>query len=231
MAKDLRSLLPADMTPIINIAQYATDPWMEAKAIEVHSELEGISSTSESEPVKREAALNRIRQVNAPIVIYTDGSAHGGTRMDGAAMVAMDGDLEMTNVLHTIERKGALYTCSYEEEIEAMKMTAKWITENCERDDNILICTDCQSQCMALRSYNKETDAIRKTLKHHEGKIIIQWIPGHSNIPGNDLANIAAKNATGLMEQGWAISLHSACMQIRSTFTDKTTGKGGVQCL
>ena len=136
-------------------------------------------------------------------------------------MVATEGDPEDPQVLDTIERKGALYTCSYEEEVEAMKAASEWIVENCEEEERILICTDCQSLCMALRSYNPETDAIRETLQWHQGTVTIQWIPGHSNVPGNELADAAAKNATTLMPETRPITLRSAKMQIKQTFKDE----------
>ena len=56
-----------------------------------------------------------------------------------------------------------------------------------------MICTDSQSLSMAMKSLNPETDGIREALQHHSGSIVIQWIPGHSNIPGNNLADDAAK--------------------------------------
>ena len=157
--------------------------------MEIHSELPGITSRNDCIMKKREAALERIKEVNYPLVIYTDGSAMNGIRMGGAAAVITEGDPEAPNELHTIEKKGALFTCSYEEEVEAMKEAAVWISENCDRQTKVMICTDSQSLCMAMKSLNPETDGIREALQHHSGSIIKQWIPGHSNIPGNDLAD------------------------------------------
>ena len=139
--------------------------------------------------------------------------------MGGAAVVVTEGNPEQPNVIHTIESKGSLYTCSYEEEVQALKDAANWVVENAE-DTPVMICTDSQSLCKALQSFNSETDSIRETLKDYKSTITIQWIPGHSNVPGNDLADAAAKSASGLLAPSRPITYRSACMQIKRTFQD-----------
>ena len=66
---------------------------MEAKSLQVFPELNGVTSREDSEEIKREASLKRIREVDAPIVLYTDGSAHGGTHVGGAAVVVTEATL------------------------------------------------------------------------------------------------------------------------------------------
>ena len=51
----------------------------------------------------------------------------------------------------------------------------------------------------------------------------IQWIPAHSGVPGNDLADEAAKNAANLMDTPRSTTFRSACMQIRRIFADELT--------
>ena len=163
--------------------------------------------------------------MDAPVVIYLDGSAHRGAIRGGAAAVITTRDPESMEVIASLKARGADFTCSYEEELEAMKMAAQWIKENSEGQEPIMVCTDSQSLCMALRSYNPETDAIREMLQDYEGSVIIQWIPGHSKIPGNDAADPAAKNASNQIEDGRPITLRSANMQIRDTFRDNIQHK------
>ena len=112
-------------------------------------------------------------------------------------MVITRGDAEHPEVLETIIRKGAAYTCSYEEEVDAAITAANWINLNCTEVGKILISTDSQSLCMALNSYNVETAPIREAIHNSPAEIIIQWIPGHSDVPGNELADAAAKDSSG----------------------------------
>ena len=200
-------------------------PWKEVKNMEIHTVIPEITSRNDCIMKRREESFKRIKEINAPLVMYTDGSATGGTRMGGAAAVITEGAPEEPTELHTIEKKGALITCSYEEEVEAMEEAATWIAENCNQKTKIMICTDSLSLCMAMKSLNPETDEIRETLQLHTGNIVMQWVPGHSNIPGNDLADNAAKRATNLLETPRPITYRSACMQIKKTFTDDINHK------
>ena len=104
-----------------------------------------------------------------------------------------------------------------------MEMATSWIEENCEQEEEILICTDSQSLRMALRSYNPKTDCIRERLQSHTGTVSIQWIPGHSNVPKNELADQAAKNVSNQLGPSRETTLRSAIMQIRKTFKDNIT--------
>ena len=54
-------------------------------------------------------------------------------------------------------------------------------------------------------------------LHNHSGRVMIQWIPGHSEVPGNDLADEAAKEATELDEEQRSISFRSACMMVNKS--------------
>ena len=76
---------------------------------------------------------------------------------------------------------------------------------------------------MTLHSFNQETENIRVALKDHIGTVTIQWIPGHSDIPGDERADEAAKEATGLNVETRPVTLRSTCMQIRRTFEDDLT--------
>ena len=57
-------------------------------------------------------------------------------------------------------------------------------------------CTDRKSLCEALFSSNPRTFSIHHSINSISSSIFFQWISGHSVIPGNDLANKVAKEAT-----------------------------------
>ena len=93
-------------------------------------------------------------------MIYTDGSATDVTRIRGAAKVASEGDPEHQEYLDYMKKNGTLYTCSYEEELEAIRLAAAWIVQNRDAEESITICKDSQSLCLAMKSHNPETDDI-----------------------------------------------------------------------
>ena len=64
------------------------------------------------------------------------------TRWGGAGEVITedDHDPENNTWIDTITKRGSLYTCSYEEEVEALRLGTKWIKEKCEPGKKILVC-------------------------------------------------------------------------------------------
>ena len=88
------------------------------------------------------ATLNNIKEENADITIYTDGSAEAGLWNGGSAAVVTTGEPENPEVLNTLRAKGSSITCSTEEEVEGMKLARTWIAENAPANAKVLICTD-----------------------------------------------------------------------------------------
>ena len=80
-----------------------------------------------------------------------------------------------------------------------------------------------QSLCTALLGQKLQEFAdILSLLALIQSTVHIQWIPGHSDIPGNELADARAKDASGNQE-GLArppISLGSANMMVKQIFKD-----------
>ena len=82
----------------------------------------------------------------------------------------------------------------------------------------ILFCTDSKSLCEALISSHRRTLSIHNSISSISSSIFIQWIPGHSSIPGNDLADKAAKEATIIAtDTTLPISLFSSIQVINET--------------
>ena len=130
-------------------------------------------------------------------VIYTDGSCSGGMENGGSAALVTTGSAEAPGVLEELTKVGPRYTCSYDEERTAMEMAVSWVEENSPYTD-VVICSDSQSLLMAISHQTADTARIRKSLDALKNKTTIQWVPSHSNIPGNELADKAAKAAAKL---------------------------------
>ena len=147
----------------------------------------------------------------------------GGIEKGGAAVVVTTGSARNPIVLEEIIKKGRRYTCSYDEEKSAMNIAMDWLMENNTSTD-AAICTDSLSLLMAIERMSSDTAEIRNKLCKLKGKITIQWTPGHVNVPGNELADQAAKKAAQEEEHEsipCPVTYHSAVAMIKREIKDR----------
>ena len=211
-----KGLDEVDLSPI---CFFGAPPWINYQ-VEVFDELPGVTSREVDIDIRRNAAITRIKEFNADVTIYTDGSATAGTHHGGAGAVITVGDPESPRCIDEIKQKGAPYTSSYEEEHFAMRSALEWIVEHGEDYSSVLICTDSQSLCKALLGHGTDTDELKLLLAACNPSISIQWIPGHSDIPGNELADQSAKDAAKLSGTGRGVSYRGIVPAINSTISD-----------
>ena len=67
-------------------------PWLDNKLSNVHPNLPGLASKSAPDDQAQILAYAKLRELNADYVIYSDGSADGGTEKGGAGVVATFGE-------------------------------------------------------------------------------------------------------------------------------------------
>ena len=90
-----------------------------------------------------------------------------------------------------------MLTSSYEKEAVAIESALFWTFINANHHSNtILSCADSKSSCEAPILSNPRTSSIRNSINSISSSIFIQWSPGHSAIPGIELADKSAKEAT-----------------------------------
>ena len=223
-AEELSTLLLTDLHHRQNITHFPSPPWQQSPSHDerISTSVPGITGRADDNNLKRQCSLSTIASYQADYVIYTDGSASGGTRNGGAAAVVTRGSPLQPDVITTIKTKGQTFTSSYEEEAATMESALSWTLTNANHHSiTILFYTDSKSLCEALISSHPRTFSIHNSINSISSSILIQWIPGHSAIPGKDIADKAAKEATTIdSDTILPISLSSSIQVINETIRD-----------
>ena len=168
-------------------------------------------------------SISHIDNFGADYIIYTDGSTTAGSTNGGFAVVVTQGPAQRPVPIATIRKRGCHFTSSFDKELAALTHALQWVINQHLSDTTILICTDSKSLCDALAGRNVRVDDIYLLLHATPATIIIQWIAGHSNIPGNELADRGAKQATELPPiADLPIALSSAVKVVRDSIQDAT---------
>ena len=84
----------------------------------------------------------------------------------------------------------------------------------------VLICTASQSLVQSLSNKSTDADEHRNNHENVSVKLIIQWIPSHVNIPGNEMADTLDNEATKSEDPPQPVSLAAARTYIKKTITD-----------
>ena len=121
-------------------------------------------------------------------------------RSGGSAAVVTTGDCAAPVEVDILRSRGPLYTSSFEMEVSALELALAWCERNC-RERNILVCTDSQSCLVGLssgstgRKSKSSLDTVRELLYSSSNSYTLQWIPGHTGLIGNEMADREAKLA------------------------------------
>ena len=166
----------------------------------------------------------RVQNIGAELNIYTDGSCTGGVLNGGAAAVITTGEFDDPAVIEAVEAKGEHHTSSYKEEMRALGLGIGWL-ETHPRRHHCAFLTDSLSLLQAMENDQLDTASIRARLQQACDKIDLLYVPGHKDIPGNELADLHAKSAAALDQPfaSEAISYQTARSTIKAEIKDAPT--------
>ena len=125
--------------------------------------------------------------------IYTDGSAENATRKGGCgAYIKRPG-----NPPFSVSAPGGILCSNYRAEVLALLNATETIISWEEKPKKVVFLTDSLSDLHALMS--GEPDTMQKKLTENISTlaqttcVVLQWIPAHTSIRGNEIAEQLAK--------------------------------------
>ena len=207
--------------------------WDSSPLWSVRTSLVGGSSKMNSVAELLADAIQSINDAGTrELTIYTDGSAVDGIAFGGSAAIVTEGPPTNPTLIDSVSKKGNRWTSSYETEVAALLLATEYLDarEPVGRSMS-MICTDSQAALNALKSSEKTDDKglaqLRACLARLRSPVILQWVPGHCGLVGNEWADKAAgESATSTDEplpNLGGISYQSAKALIKREIVDPPT--------
>ena len=168
------------------------------------------------------AAQETLRRLPpADVTVFTDGSAASGLENGGGGAAVLREDREVKRLKVPAGR----YTSSYRAELAALAEALSFLRSVGRRwrPRQVLVCTDSQSAIRRLEEGPAaQTDdlanriwTLLRTISDGGIRIHLQWVPGHSGLPGNELADEVAREAGELEQRHAKIDFSSAKSRLR----------------
>ena len=191
---------------IKEIKTYTTVPaWKRSQFPEVKESIPGILPKGTQTDLERKSLTLEYIERNYPedqwTHAYTDGSAEEAIRNGGGGITILQKDGK--RIQHAIPT--GKFCTNYKAEAEALQTAATMLIENKEAmHPKIVIFSDALSVLQAVQNpLNKELNTLSSALtllQQSNDATIIQWIPSHCNIRGNEEADRLAKEGGQLTQ-------------------------------
>jgi len=156
--------------------------------------------------------------MEADVIVYTDGSKTSeGT---GAGIYSEDLDYRISIPL-------GVYATVFQSEVVAISESSREMLREGIVNKTILICSDSESSIESLSSVKVSSKVVLQCLGmletlSRDNKVILTWVPGHSGVPGNEVADELARRGSSSEFVGPEPAVGRHAGLIKSLVRDRT---------
>jgi len=159
---------------------------------------------------------------------FTDGSAENAVRNGGSGVFIKFPTRSPTSLSFPVGERSS----NYRAEVQALTAATCRLIELEEQQQNIALLTDSLSALQALSSGSTDegTRLLQENIRvlSQHSNVVLQWIPAHVGIPGNEAADRLAKEGSKLPQPHPPVSYSEAKTLLKSSFrTDWQKRNGG----
>lgn len=199
-----QEILPNQVIPL----SFSLDapPWEDRENITVRTTVPQIDNKGDhDDQVLKTLTLAMLEErypADSWIRVYTDGSATNAVKCGGAGVY-----IQCPNGEGTEEALPTGLNCTnYKAEVEALTQAANTIATRADQNTQVVFLTDALS---VLQAYNNNRQpSLQKALNNIKSlRTVLQWIPSHCGIEGNEKADELAKHGAEKEQEDNAVSL------------------------
>ena len=216
---------------IIQFQDY--DDW-EEKEIDIKTEIPSIKQKSLYSEVElrtlTEEFIDKEYPINTWTHVYTDGSAEKAIKNGGAGIYIryQNGQKESQSVA-----TGKKST-NFRAETCALLHAAKTLNSSSNLSNNTVILTDCKSVLESILTGGKNDDTLRELQKEltnlkEKTALVLQWLPAHCGISGNEKADALSKRGSQLEQIEHKMNYREAKTIIKANMKEKWKEKHQIQ--
>ena len=223
LSRQYRDQLPNDVLPLR--ATDSPEPWVaDQPDIKVYTTVPHLITGDElDDKVKRALTLAMIAErypQEAWAHVYTDGSATNAVADGGAGISVVFPDGEIT------ERSvpTGKHCTNYRAEAEALMQAASTVHDSDKEPHQVVFLSDALSVLQAYQNNKLPslTEALQEVARGR--RVVLQWIPAHCGVPGNEQADRLAKEGAGQEQPNNSVS-YSEMRSVIRTLTTPTQSR------
>ena len=127
--------------------------------------------------------------------VYTDGSADAAIKNGGSGILIRRPD----GRTHSSSLPAGKRSSNYRAELTALREAARLISADEHMPPHIVFLTDCKSTIQSLQSPSEQLERDTQRLLcdlTQQAQIVVQWIPAHCGLSGNEEADRLAKSGS-----------------------------------